>query len=38
MADEMTHMIVIQRSFQMASKAFQTTAEMIDSAIRLRKV
>ncbi|MBA4384111.1 MAG: flagellar basal body rod protein FlgG [Anaerolinea sp.] len=36
-ADEMTHMIVIQRSFQMASKAFQTTAEMIDSAIRLRK-
>ncbi|PKO00767.1 MAG: flagellar basal body rod protein FlgG [Chloroflexi bacterium HGW-Chloroflexi-4] len=38
MADEMTHMIVIQRSFQMASKAFQTTADMIDSAIRLRKV
>ena len=37
MADEMTHMIVIQRSFQMASKAFSTTAEMIDSAIRLRK-
>jgi flagellar basal-body rod protein FlgG len=36
-ADEMTHMIVIQRSFQLASKAFQTTAEMIDSAIRLRK-
>jgi flagellar basal-body rod protein FlgG len=38
MADEMTHMIVIQRSFQMASKAFQTTADMIDSAIHLRKV
>jgi flagellar basal-body rod protein FlgG len=38
MADEMTHMIVIQRSFQLASKAFQTTAEMIDSAIHLRKV
>jgi len=37
MADEMTHMIVIQRSFQMASKAFQTTAEMIDGAIHLRK-
>lgn len=37
-ADEMTHMIVIQRSFQMASKAFQTTADMIDSAIHLRKV
>lgn len=37
-ADEMTHMIVIQRSFQMASKAFQTTAEMIDAAIHLRKV
>jgi flagellar basal-body rod protein FlgG len=38
LADEMTHMIVVQRSFQMASKAFQTTAEMIDSAIHLRKV
>lgn len=38
MADEMTHMIVIQRSFQMASRAFQTTAEMIDGAIRLRKM
>ena len=38
MADEMTHMIVIQRSFQMASKAFQTTADMIDGAIHLRKV
>lgn len=37
MADEMTHMIVIQRSFQLASKAFQTTSEMIDGAIRLRK-
>jgi flagellar basal-body rod protein FlgG len=38
LADGMTHMIVIQRSFQMASKAFQTTADMIDSAIHLRKV
>jgi len=38
MADEMTHMIVIQRSFQMASKAFETTSEMINSAIHLRKV
>lgn len=38
MADEMTHMIVIQRSFQMASKAFETTADMIDRAIHLRKV
>ena len=37
LADEMTHMIVIQRSFQLASKAFQTTSEMIDGAIRLRK-
>lgn len=37
-ADEMTHMIVIQRSFQLASRAFQTTSEMIDGAIRLRKV
>jgi flagellar basal-body rod protein FlgG len=37
MADEMTHMIVIQRSFQLASKAFQTTADMIDGAIHLRK-
>ncbi len=38
LADEMTHMIVIQRSFQMASKAFETTANMIDGAIHLRKV
>lgn len=38
LADEMTHIIVIQRSFQMASRAFQTTAEMIDGAIHLRKV
>ena len=36
-ADEITHMIVIQRSFQMASKAFETTSTMIDAAIRLRK-
>lgn len=38
LADEMTHMIVIQRSFSMASTAFKTTQEMIDSAIHLRKV
>jgi flagellar basal-body rod protein FlgG len=38
MGDEMAHMITIQRSFQMASKAFQTTGEMIDAAIHLRKV
>mgnify|MGYP000906053680 CR=1 FL=1 len=37
-ADEMTHMIIIQRSFQLASRAFQTTADMIDGAIHLRKV
>ncbi len=36
-ADEMSRLIVIQRSFQLASRAFQTTAEMIDGAIRLRK-
>lgn len=36
-ADELTHLIVVQRSFQMASTAFQTTAEMINSAIHLRK-
>lgn len=36
-ADEITHMIVIQRSFQMASRAFDTTSTMIDAAIRLRK-
>lgn len=38
LANEMTHMIVIQRSFQLASKAFETTTEMIDGAIHLRKV
>ena len=38
LADEMTHIIVIQRSFQMASSAFKTTSEMIDGAIHLRKV
>jgi flagellar basal-body rod protein FlgG len=38
MAEEMTKMIKIQRSFSMASTAFQTTAEMIYSAIHLRKV
>ncbi len=36
-ADEITHLIVVQRSFQLASRAFQTTSEMIDGAIRLRK-
>jgi flagellar basal-body rod protein FlgG len=38
LADEMTNMIIIQRSFQLASKAFSTTSDMIDSAIHLRKV
>lgn len=38
MADEMSYIITIQRSFQLSSKAFQTTSEMIDGAIHLRKV
>jgi len=38
LSDEIVHLITVQRSFQLASKAFQTTSDMIESAIRLRKV
>lgn len=38
LADEMTHMIQVQRGFQMTSRIFQQTDTMISEAIHLRKV
>ncbi len=37
-ADEITQMITLQRSYQMSVRAFQTTDTMIQQAIRMRKV
>ena len=37
MANEMTHMIQLQRSFQIASKTFQQTDTMISEAIEMRR-
>ncbi len=36
-ADEITQMITLQRSYQMSVRAFQTTDTMIQQAIRMRK-
>ena len=36
-ADEVTHMMTLQRGFQMSSRTFQTTDTMISQAIHLRK-
>lgn len=37
MADEMTHMIRVERGFQMSSRVFQQTDTMISEAIHMRK-
>jgi flagellar basal-body rod protein FlgG len=37
LADEMTHMVTLQRAFQMSVRTFQQTDEMISEAIRMRK-
>lgn len=37
-ADEITQMITLQRSYQMSVRAFQTTDTMIQQAIRMRKL
>lgn len=37
MSEEMTHMITLQRSFQMAVRTFQQTDTMINQAIHMRK-
>jgi flagellar basal-body rod protein FlgG len=36
-ANEMTNMTILQRAFQMSTKAFQTTDTMISQAIHMRK-
>jgi flagellar basal-body rod protein FlgG len=38
LADEMTHLIQVQRDFQVTSKVFQQTDTMISEAIHIRKV
>jgi flagellar basal-body rod protein FlgG len=38
LADEMTHLIQVQRSFQVTSRVFQQTDTMISEAIHIRKV
>lgn len=38
LADEMTHMIQVQRGFQMTARVFQQTDTMISEAIHMRKV
>jgi flagellar basal-body rod protein FlgG len=37
-ADEITQMITLQRSYQLSVRAFQTTDTMIQQAVRMRKV
>lgn len=37
LADEMTHLVSLQRAFQMSVKTFQQTDEMIAQAIQVRK-
>ena len=38
LADEMTHLIQVQRNFQVTSRVFQQTDTMISEAIHIRKV
>ena len=38
MADEMTHMMSVERAFQMSTRVFQQTDTMISEAIHMRKV
>ena len=37
MADEMTHLITLQRSFQLCVRSFQTTDQMLNQAIHVRR-
>jgi flagellar basal-body rod protein FlgG len=37
MADELTHMITLQRAFQLSTQAFQQTDQMISQAITMRR-
>jgi flagellar hook-basal body protein len=38
LADEMAHMVTLQRAFEMSVRAFQQTDSMISQAIHMRKI
>ncbi|MGB9586291.1 MAG: flagellar basal body rod C-terminal domain-containing protein, partial [Anaerolineales bacterium] len=37
-ANEMTQMILLQRSFDMSLRTFQATDQMLDQAIQMRRI